>query len=82
MNKPTLQKIPTDFLPENWAKTIGEELECSPNKIERVVYGLAPVNKKNTAIWDRMVALAEQGKLDFDQEAEQRANRLAALINV
>lgn len=69
-------KIPTTFLPEGWSKIVAEKFGCSQSKIERIVYGLTKRTKKNSAIFEHMLSLAEEG-----EKANEALNeRLNALI--
>lgn len=71
--------IPTTYLPEGWAKKAAEHFNCSENKIERVVYGLASPTKSNLAIFDYMLAMAENGKVEHEKSEQDRLQRLKAL---
>ena len=71
--------IPTTYLPDGWAKKAAEHFNCSENKIERVVYGLASPTKSNLAIFDYMLIMAETGKAQYEKDEQNRLQRVKAL---
>lgn len=79
MNTTIRSKIPTTYFPDDWREKGAEKFNCSANQIERVVYGLAAVNKKNTEIFDFMLSMAESGKKLAEQKELDINNRLKAL---
>lgn len=77
--KDRLLSIPTGYLPHGWAKLLAIKHEVSVSRVEKIVYGLASSTTVNTAIYNDVLTLAEEGKQKAIDLKKELSNRLTAL---
>ncbi|MDB4919820.1 hypothetical protein [Mucilaginibacter sp.] len=69
-------KIPTEFLPENWAKDVAAKFNLSRHMVRSVANG----KRKNNLVFDHLLELAVQGKAKAASENAYRIKLLTKLI--